>query len=300
MTSAGTLKTWFCATRRAYVALGLIVAVFLGSACCAAEVVETLPSGIKVTADYRPAPPGAPAVLILHGFMVTSGFPIVQALVEDLSAKGYAVLAPTLSLGVSGRRAGLACEAIHAHTRAGDVAEVAFWVDWLVKKGAGTVVLVGHSFGSTQLLDYLAHAPGGQVVGLVGMSLSHADAPGEPVDGAELARARDLLARGDTSLGRYHLIYCHGNYTATAGSFVSYAELKRGVVIDWVGRTKRPIIAIMGGGDQRFGADWVKDMQQAGVRVKVIPGASHFFDGTFEFDLLDAVARSLQELNVRP
>jgi hypothetical protein len=41
-------------------------------------------------------------------------------------------------------------------------------------------------------------------------------------------------------------------------------------------------------------------MQRAGVRVQLIPGASHFFDGTFEFDLLDAVSLALIEMKVTP
>ena len=119
----------------------------------AAEITQTLPNGLKVTADYRPAAAGAPTLLILHGFLVTSTFPTVQALANEFSAKGYGVLAPSLSLGINTRRAGLACDAVHTHTLAEDRAEIAFWVDWLAQHSQGSIVLVGHSFGSVQLLD---------------------------------------------------------------------------------------------------------------------------------------------------
>ena len=280
--------------------VSLLAGLVLSGACLAAEVIESLPHGVKMSADYRAAPKGAPAVLILHGFLVNGAFPVVQSLAEDLSAKGYAVLAPSLSLGVSGRRSGLACDAIHTHTHAGDLAEVRFWVDWLIKQGVGSIVLVGHSFGSVQLLDYLTRSPPPQVVGLVGMSLSYVGAPGEPLDLGELKQAQARRAEGDASLGRYHLIYCHGNYTSTVEGYLSYAALQRSAVLGLAGDAKLPRVAIMGGADQRFGADWVKELQRAGVRVQVIPGAGHFFDGTHEFDLLDMVYHSLLELNARP
>ncbi|MEW5838979.1 MAG: alpha/beta hydrolase family protein [Pseudomonadota bacterium] len=278
--------------------LGLLLGMTFSVAGIASEVTATLPNGLRVSADYRPAK-GALAVLILHGFLVNGSFPTVQSLANDLSAKGYSVLAPSLSLGVSGRRSGLACDAIHTHTHAGDLSEVRFWIDWLLQQGAHGIVLLGHSFGGVQLLDYLAHAPP-QVVGLIGISMSYVGAPGEQLVATELARAKLLHSRGDTSLGRYHLIYCHGNYTSTVESYLSYAALQRSAVLALASNAKLPRIAIMGGGDQRFGADWVKDMQKAGIAVRVAPGASHFFDGAHEFDLLDAVDQALADLHVRP
>ncbi len=280
--------------------LGLWLGLLGSTPCLALEVMQTLPNGVKVTADYRAAAPGAPAVLILHGFLVNAAFPVVQALAGELSSKGYAVLAPSLSLGVSKRQAGLACDAIHTHTEAEDLAEVQFWIDWLNRQRVGSIVLLGHSFGSVQLLDYVARSPSPQVTGLIGMSMSYVGAAGELLDAAELQQAKARQAQGDRSLGRYQMIYCHGNYTSTAEGYLSYAALQRTAVLGLAERAKIPLMAIMGGGDQRFGADWVQDLQRAGVRVQVVPGATHFFDGTYEFDLLDAVQRDLLALGVRP
>ncbi len=280
--------------------MALVLCLSLCGAAWAQEVNETLPNGTKVSASYLPAAPGAPALLLLHGFLVTEQFPVVQSLAEFLAGKGYAVLAPTLSLGLNHRRAGLACDAIHTHTQTQDQAEIAFWVNWLVKRGAQQIVLVGHSFGSTQLLDYLSRDPAPQVVGLIGMSLSYVGAVSEELQPAELKRAQQRVDSGDASLARYKLIYCRGNYTSTAESYLSYAALQRSRVLQLARDAKRPRVAIMGGADQRFGADWVNEMQQAGVVVTVVPGASHFFDGSFEFDLQDAVLNSLQALKVRP
>ncbi|MEW5973803.1 MAG: alpha/beta fold hydrolase [Pseudomonadota bacterium] len=283
---------------------GMLYALLLGMVLLpslrAAEVTGTLPSGLRVSADYRPARPEAPSLLVLHGFLVTGGFPTVQALVNEFSAKGYAVLAPTLSLGITGRRAGLACDAIHAHTLKDDLAEIGFWVDWLARRTKGPIVLVGHSFGSVQLLDYAGAAPHPRVKGVIGMSMSHVGARGEELRPDDLARAEDRLRAGDRALDRYSLIYCHGNYVASPESYLSYASLDRAGVLERLGRVGLPTIAIMGGEDQRFGADWVASMRQAGVSTRVVDGASHFFDGTHEFDLLDAVDGALRELRVLP
>jgi len=266
----------------------------------AADITETLPNGLKVSADYRPAAAGSPTLLILHGFLATSAFPAVQALANEFSAKGYGVLAPSLSLGLNVRRAGLACDAIHTHTQAEDRAEIAFWVDWLAQRSQGSIVLLGHSFGGVQLLDYVMHAPNARVVGLIGMSLSYVGAQGEELQANQLKRAQAQKAAGATSLGRYNLIYCHGNYTSTAEGFLSYANLGRGEVLEALSKNRMPLIAVIGGADQRYAGDWVSAMQRAGVQVQLVPGASHFFDGTFEFDLLDAVNHALLEMKVKP
>lgn len=266
----------------------------------AAEVTETLPSGLRVSADYRPARPEAPSLLVLHGFLVTSGFPTVQAMGDEFSPKGYAVLAPTLSLGITGRRASLACDAIHTHTLKDDLDEIGFWVDWLARRTKGPIVLVGHSFGSVQLLDYAAASPHPRVKGLIGLSMTHVGAKGEELRTDDRGRAEAHLRAGDRALDRYSLIYCHGNYVASPEAYLSYASLDRAGLLERLGRVRVPIIAIMGGADHRFGAEWVAAMRQVGVSTRVIDGASHFFDGTHEFDLLDAVDAALGELMIRP
>ena len=266
----------------------------------AADITETLPNGLKVSADYRPAATGSPTLLVLHGFLATSAFPAVQALTNEFSTKGYGVLAPTLSLGLNRRRAGLACDAVHTHTQAEDRAEIAFWVDWLAQHSQGPIVLLGHSFGSVQLLDYVLHAPNTRVVGLIGMSLSYVGALGEEIQMDQVQSAKGKKAVDDKALGRYNLIYCHGNYTSTAEGFLSYANLGRTEVLEALRKNRMPLIAIIGGADQRYAGDWVKAMQHAGVSVQLVPGASHFFDGAFEFDLLDAVSHALIEMKVKP
>lgn len=280
------------------IVLCMLLGVF--SPLSAEEVRLVQPGKPQLLADYRPAQPEAPALLILHGFLVTGGFPTVQALAGEFAAKGYSVLAPTLSLGITGRRAGLACDAIHTHTLEQDLAEIGLWVDWLARRTKGPIILVGHSFGSVQLLAYARGARHSRVAGLIGMSMSFIGAKGEEIRSDELARAEARLASGNGMLDRYSLIYCHGTYTATPMAYLSYARLERARVLEWLKQNRLPLVAIMGGADQRFGDEWVASMRESHVSVRVVPGASHFFEGTHEFDLLDMVDSALGEIGVKP
>jgi len=259
----------------------------------AEQVTESLPHGLKALADHRAGRADAPAVLILHGFLVNHQFPTVQSLAGDLAAKGYTVLAPTLSLGITRRRSGLACDAIHTHTLDDDVAEIAFWIDWLAKRKHKDIILIGHSFGSVQLLAYLTRQQAPQVRGLVAMSMSHVGAKGEELRPQERVEAERQQAAGDAGLARRSLIYCRGNYTSTPAAYLSYARLGHDRVLELLQQNRKPLQAIMGGADERFGSDWVGAMRDAGAQVRVVEGASHFFDGTHEFDLLDEVNAAL-------
>lgn len=273
--------------------LGVLLAVALPMSGQAVEISEKLPNGLTASADYRAGLSGAPAFLVLHGFLVTHQYPTVQSISNDLEGQGYSVLAPTLSLDVTGRRAGLACDAIHTHTLAKDLGEIEFWLDWLSRRTQGPIYLVGHSFGSIQLLAYLNNHAAPRVRGLFGISMSYMGAAGEEIRADEVQRAEAMLREGRRDLGRYNLLYCHNNYTSTPEGYLDYARLGRDQVLLWLRHAGRPVISIMGGADKRFGPDWVAAMREVGGTVQVVDGASHFFDGAYEFDLLEELSSSL-------
>ena len=122
--------------------------------------------GITASAEYLIGERGKPAVLLLHGFLQTREFPTVATLARGLQDAGYTVLSPTLSLNIPNRAQSLACEAVHTHSLDDDVIEIARWVGWLKSQGHHSIVLVGHSFGSLQLLAYLSLKPDAAVKGL--------------------------------------------------------------------------------------------------------------------------------------
>lgn len=259
------------------------------------RVEARLPSGMVVTAAYSSGKPAQPAVIVLHGFLQTRDFPTVVNLAEALSEAGYSVLAPTLSLGISKRARSLPCEAVHTHTLDQDVAELAFWTQWLKNKGHQRIVLIGHSFGSLQILEYLVRRPDPAVGKALLLSLTDVETSQPAAVRAQtVRRLRERIARGDKSLVEAAFGYCR-KYVSPAAALLSYAAISRGSILDALAKVTVPVEVIMGGKDDRMGSDWPDTLAARGVNVHVIPGANHFFDNQYEFDLSDAVLRALAD-----
>lgn len=257
-------------------------------------VVEArLPSGKLVSAGFHAGQKGQPAVLLLHGFLQTRTFPTLSGTGEALSVAGYTVLTPTLSLGISGRSKSLPCEAVHVHTLDDDAAEVAFWVRWLTQKGHSHIILVGHSFGNVQLLASLSRAPMPAVKQVLMISLIDVEAKQSAQQRARLVQAlRDRVARGDRSLAEVEFGHCR-KYVGPPAALLSYMAITRAGILDSLAKSPVPAQVIMGGKDDRMGADWVEKLSARGIAVRTIPGASHFFDNQYEFDLQDAVLKAI-------
>ncbi|MDD5329361.1 MAG: alpha/beta fold hydrolase [Sulfuricella sp.] len=254
-----------------------------------AETVEQrLPGGTIAAAEWRAGQPAKPAVLLLHGFLQTRQAPPMSRLAGTLADQGYTVLAPTLSLGIDRRAQSLACEAVHAHTLEGDVAEVGLWVSWLAGKGYRTIVLVGHSFGSEQILRYVAQRPDVAVKKAILTSLVPLHS-----DGAERREAVAQIKSRPQTLGRFTLAYCHKNYAAPPAAFLSYAAEDASVTLNLLRKTQVPAEVILGGADTAMDKGWPGKVGSSGARLAVIAHAGHFFDGEQEFDLADTVGATL-------
>ena len=259
------------------------------------EVEAKLPSGKIGSANYHAGKNGQPAVLILHGFLQTRTFPTVTSTTEALSMAGFTTLAPTLSLGISQRNKSLPCEAVHLHTLDDDVAEIAFWVRWLRQKGHSHIILVGHSFGNLQLLAYLERASKPAVKQVLMISLTDVEVKQSAQERNLLAKnMRDRVASKDKRLAEAEFGHCR-KYVSPPAAMLSYLSISRGNILDSLSRTKVPIEVIMGGKDDRMGPDWVEKMISRGIVVRVIPGASHFFDNQYEFDLQEAVLKAVDD-----
>lgn len=256
----------------------------------AAEITARLPSGLTAYADYRQGAADKPAVLILHGFMTTQNFNIVRTLATELHEQGHTVLAPTLTLGIDQRRGGLACESIHTHTMDQDLQELAWWTRWLAERHPGPLALIGHSSGSLQVIAYAATAPEVPLAVVIATSPIYfgQDYSAEVVQ-TQIERARQRLTAGNAELQRYALTFCDRNFVATPQSYLSYANWGRERVLEALAQAKVPVHVLLGGRDPRARHGWQHALQEGGAQVTVLEGASHFFDGTHEFDLLDYV-----------
>ncbi len=281
---------------RIYIYSVLILCSLSGTA--GADIVEIkYTNDLEISAQYLPGDLNKPAVLLLHGFLQTPDFFTVQRLMEYLSSEGYPVLAPTLSLGINKRRKGLSCDAIHTHHMRDDLGEINFWIEWLAKKGHKQSILVGHSYGSLQLLVYMAQnrKHGIDITKVIGTSLVDIDySVGEKFNRSQVEQANAMVAQKNNSLGTFQVSYCK-KFITPPDVFLSYADWGGQKIRSLLSKIHTPVHIILGSKDERMDQKWPDILKKANARVTLIEGANHFFDDRFEFDLADALLSIIKD-----
>jgi pimeloyl-ACP methyl ester carboxylesterase len=258
----------------------------------ATQVMLDMRPNLPAAAEYQVGARDKPAVLLLHGFLQTRESPTVTALAHGLTDAGYSVLTPTLTLGIPGRRQSLACEAVHNNSLDDDLAEIDRWVKWLRDKGHRRIVLIGHSFGSLQLLAYLSGKPDPAVTGFVGISLVEAQIGGLP-RAPLIERLTAQVARNDRNLVSYPLSYC-GKYPTTPEALLSYVRRDQARTLTALHQLGDRSLLVMGSADDRMTQGWLRALQHLQTPLVVIDGGNHFMDGEHEFDLLEHTLAFLQ------
>lgn len=262
---------------------------------------ETLPAGMVVTAEYRQGESDKPTILVLHGFLQTYNFQATYNIIEGLAGLGYTVIGPNISLGVPNRKRSLQCDAIHQHTLTDDIEEINFWTQWALKQGSKKIIIVGHSWGGQHALAFMAgDKKSDKVAGVIAISLIP-DPANSDVLKKQLVHAKELKIQSVDKLDKYALSFC-SDYTATPGSYLSYAEwndITALSALNVVSHSGIPVYAILGGADKRLRNDWVSSLKNAGAQISVVEGANHFFSSSYEFDLIDQLEGILNTLNSR-
>ncbi len=262
----------------------------------AERVSMTMRPDLTAIAEYRAGRADKPVILILHGFLQTADSPVIFSLTEGLAGEGYGVLAPTMTLGVTHRRTSLACEAIHTHTLNDDIIEIDRWVQWLKRRHNRPIVLIGHSLGSVTLLAYLDRYADTPVRKTIGVSIMEGRLTGNPKDQEKkILDLKQRIRNGQREPVRQPYSFC-STFNAIPESLLSYLEWSPARVMALSRKHKSRLIYIMGGRDDRLGPGWVEGLVKTGVTVRIIPGANHFMDGEYEFDLLESVIGELKDL----
>lgn len=257
-----------------------------------ASINQRLPSGLVATAEYQIGDKNQPAVFILHGLLQTRNYITVRSLITAISDEGYSVLAPNLSLGISNRKKSLPCEAIHNHDMEQDIAEIDFWIQFLERKGHTAIYLIGHSFGSLQILLYSNNKKPKSVKKIIATSLIDVEKSNDGTLIEEhLKRAELNLKQGDNKLHSYPISYCK-KYTSPAKHYISYAQWTKQKIKAEIDKLKIPITIILGNKDKRIDKKWISILSN--TNLILIEGANHFFDTTHEFDLNDKVLDELR------
>lgn len=272
-------------------------------ACClsisgslwAETLVKTLPNGIPVNAEYLPANPQKPAMLVLHGFLQNFEFLATRNIINGLAEMDYTVLAPNLSLGVPNRKQSKQCQAAHSTTLQDDLTEIDFWVKWLQQQGYTSIILVGHSWGSQHSLAYKLQYPGSPVSAIIAISLVRTNQP-VSVHATQIRQAHTRLQENNNALSAYKLSFCN-DFTSTPKTYLSYAEWSDDHIIKSLSQLQKqqvPVYLIIGGADKRTDQAWLDQLKPRVTEVTVIDGANHFFSQLHEFDLNDQLERILK------
>lgn len=268
----------------------LILPLFFCNVLFAETVSLKTSKEIISTAEYHSGEADKPLLIFIHGFLQTRSFSTVARLFDAFHENGFPVLSPTLSLGVSNRAQALPCEAIHLHSLDSDTDEIAQWVKWASEKGHKEIILIGHSAGSVNITAYLAQAAHPAVKKTILISLSYFG-PGRAAafeTEALAQKARDMLQKGDNGIGNFALAFCK-EYVSTPEDFLSYYDWSAQQVLTAINVEDSDNYIIIGSADDRIGKKWVSSLQKVSSKVIIIDGASHFFDQSHEFDLLDSV-----------
>ncbi|MBW8371090.1 MAG: alpha/beta hydrolase [Thiobacillus sp.] len=277
--------------------LCLLISAFPAAAHAVIAQQEMRP-GIGASAEYLVGERSKPAVLLVHGFLQTREFSTVATLARGLHDSGYTVLAPTLSLNVPNRSQSLACEAVHKHSLEDDVAEIGRWVAWLKSHGHRSIVLVGHSFGSLQLLAYLSLKPDPAVKAYIGASLVEAQI-GTADRPALIGQLEARMHGKQRALVAQTLSFCR-KYPSTPEGLLSYVRWDQARVLAALKQSPVGVKLIMGDADTLLGQGWLKTLQHVQVPMVIVAGANHFMDGSHEFDLLEHALKSLDTIQQAP
>lgn len=275
-----------------FIALCLLLVLFSGTGH-SKTVYQEQSEGFITTAEYLAGEKSKPAVLILHGMLQTRNYLTVQSLIAAINDAGYTILAPNLSLSISNRKKSLPCEAIHNHNMAQDIEEIDRWVKWLEKHGHDAINLVGHSYGSLQLLVYANTKRPPSVSKLIAASLIDIEKTNDQTPIKEfLAKAQQQVKNNNTQLHEYSISYCK-KYVSPAADYISYAKWTKDKLIAEINKLDIPITVIIGGNDLRVEKNWIYRLKKANLNLITIEGANHFFDAAYEFDLNDNVLKEL-------
>ncbi|HIF10615.1 MAG TPA: alpha/beta fold hydrolase, partial [Sneathiellales bacterium] len=241
-------------------------------------------------------------VLMLHGTLAHKDMEIMRALQDLLLERGLSNLAFNQSYAQNDRHGMNDCAGPHRHFDSNAVQEIARWVAWLKKKGAGPITVLGHSRGGNQMALYVAGSPD------PGVKLAVLVAPGTWQPGKEargymkrykkdlsalLAKAEALVkdGRGDTLMDDVGFVYCPETKVAAA-TFVDYyrsnPDRDTPSVID---RAKVPVLVVVASDDRVNPKIATKMKSHTGpnVRLVVIEDAGHFFRDLVADELADII-----------
>lgn len=247
----------------------------------------------------RPAgrPPQPAAVVWIHGSGVRFYSPPFVDIGRELARRGYLFVTGNTrghDIGIAMRTtAGKLTLGGAGWERVEDAPlDIAAWADLAAARGAGDVVLVGHSYGAAKVALYQAQRPHGHVVGVGIASSRTVLQPGRPLEeplvtlAAQLVdegRGEELLPWGSVPGGGYLLP------TLSAQTYLSRARTHTALYGDAthpsaLAQLRCPVFACIGSADGPDPAGWLDAIRRgassaAPLDTWLIEGAGHGYRG---------------------
>ncbi len=247
-----------------------------------------------IQAEFIAGEANSPVVILIPPFLQTNNFYTTRLLGESLAEAGLNVLLPTLSYGISLRKNFLDCAAIHSHSILDDAKEINYWVNLMAKRSHKKVILLGHSFGATQVLHTAQHKPK-KINKVIMLSLGYfgLNTPLNEETTKMIADAKNRLKNNNNLYDTFSLSFCK-KYITTPKKFLSYTQYDKSFTLNALTSLTPKALVVMGEKDERIGADWINLLAQSSTQVKIISNASHFFDNELEFSLFDVLESFLE------
>lgn len=260
--------------------------------------------GVLNLADRRRLSNGV--VLMTHGTFAHNRMRMMTGFQHLLGGRGISTLAITLSLGIDRRRGMYECSHPHRHLHTDALDEIGAWLHWLRDAGAENNVLLGHSRGGNQTAWFAAERLSGVDVKAVvlvapmtwGKTVAH-----EFYQQHHGMDIRPVIERAKT-LGSHEMLnnipflFCPET-TAAAGSYLSYhGDEPRLDTPSLMTAIPRPLLVIAAENDEIMDdvPRRVEALNEPNIKLVVVPGADHFFKGSFAGQATDAIADFLAGL----
>ncbi len=287
----------------------LFVVVLLACAApLAAEEVTHKADGLSLRANLEMASGKSykdGVVLITHGTLAHNGMELIKALQDGLKGKGYNSLAINLSYGLDARPSSMYdCPTPHVHKHTDAVEEIAAWTRWLKDKGATRIALLGHSRGGNQTAWALAEKDDPAYTSAVlvapqtwepGYHLKDYKARYKVDLKPLLEKAEKLVkdGKGDTLIDM-DFIYCEKTHAAARSVVSYYKDDPRMDTPTLLGKTKKPVLVIIGSADttvKDLGEKMVKVADGQRIKTHTVDGADHFFMDLYGDEVVEQAAQ---------
>jgi len=275
-----------------------------------AEDLKLEHNGVTITANLELADGKTirdPLVVMTHGTLAHNKMEIMSQLQSLFTENEISSLSINLGLGISNRKGMYDCATKHTHKHTDAVDEIGVWVNWLKRKGAKHLILLGHSRGGNQTAWYAAENNDDIVKKVILIAPATWSAQYAKQDykkrykkdlDSVLAKAETLVQQGKPKavMKNTDHIYCEKT-SVTAESFVSYNKPdQRFNTPSLLSAIKVPVVVFAGSEDKVVKGleKKVKPFLKKGrVELEVIDGAGHMFRDLYAEDMMDIIVEYL-------